>query len=128
MELKVFWRDASTAQSAAGSIVEEREGSRPVNVEEAGAEAVLLGPAMQNGDVLFTQKTSRQQAVTPRLGGRFVNFEIGPVEGRVYGLGGEGCDCRRTRTTSRGVTLPEYISRVLQDGSDLGDITKQGGE
>ena len=39
-----------------------------VAVEEALA-------AMQNGDALLTQKTSRQQAVTPMFGGRLVKDE-----------------------------------------------------
>lgn len=38
---------------------------------------------MQNGDVLFTQKTSRQQAETPIFGGRFVKLEEGLGVGRL---------------------------------------------
>ena len=62
---------------------------------------------MQKGVVLFTQKTSRQQAVTPMFGGRFVKEGslLGKVEGvRVGCFEGGDCDCSRTRTTSRGVT------------------------
>lgn len=38
--------------------------------------ALRLGPAMQKRALLFTQNTSRQQAVTPRFGGRLLN-EVG---------------------------------------------------
>lgn len=72
MELKLRRRVSSTAQSAAEDDVDEIDGFKVarVAVEEGLA-------AMQNGEVLFTQKTSRQQAVTPIFGGRFVKFEEG---------------------------------------------------
>lgn len=72
MEVKFRRRVASTAQSAAEADVDDIDGLRVarVAVEEGLA-------AMQNGDVLFTQKTSRQQAETPIFGGRFVKFEGG---------------------------------------------------
>lgn len=57
---------------------------------------------MQKGEVLFTQKTSRQQAVTPRFFGRLVKDERGGEEDESWGW---DWDCRRTRTTSRGVTV-----------------------
>lgn len=37
--------------------------------------------AMQIEEVLSTQKTSRQQAETPRFGGRLVNAEAGGLRG-----------------------------------------------
>lgn len=109
VEVNVLRRVSSTAQSAAevpGAFVREGE------------------VAMQYGEALFTQKTSRQHEVTPMFGGRFVN-EGGRVEGR--GMGGVGCDWRRTRTTSRGVTR--------EGGSAWGALivgiewaTKEGGQ
>lgn len=61
--------------------------------------AACEGAATQNWDWFCTQKTSRQQAVTPRLGGSCTK------EGRRVEGDGLGCwDCNRTRTTSRGVT------------------------
>lgn len=76
MEVKFRRRVSSTAQSAVEADVDDIDGLRVarVAVEEALA-------AMQNGDVLFTQKTSRQQAVTPIFGGRFVKFEDGFMAG-----------------------------------------------
>ena len=62
---------------------------------------------MQKGEVLFTQKTSRQQAVTPMFGGRFAKEGslLGKFEGVKAGcFEGRDCDCSRTRTTSSGVT------------------------
>lgn len=68
VEVKVLRRVSSIAQSAA----------------EAGDEmmAVLAtaegdSAAMQTEEVLLTQKTSRQQAVTPRFGGRLANADAG---------------------------------------------------
>lgn len=72
MELKLRRRVSSTAQSAAEDDVDEIDGLR---VARVAVEEGLV--AMQNGEVLFTQKTSRQQAVTPMFGGRFVKFEDG---------------------------------------------------
>lgn len=70
MEVKFRRRVSSTAQSAAEDGVEDRDGLR---VARVAVEEELA--AMQNGEALFTQKTSRQQAVTPIFGGRFVKFE-----------------------------------------------------
>lgn len=103
VELKDFCREASAAQLAAdvSAAVEEDvaiEGFNAVNV--VGKEFEEL--ATQNGDVLVTQKTSRQQAVTPRLEGRFLKAGES-FKGSEYDFG-EFCDWRRTRTTSRGVT------------------------
>lgn len=95
--MNVLRRVSSTAQSAVAVDGEEREGLRFAVVRE---DAVV---AMQNGEVLFTQKTSRQQAVTPRFGGRFVKDDGVLGVGREEDLVGD-CDCSRTRTTSRGVT------------------------
>lgn len=73
VELKVLRRVSSTAQSAAWAGSEEMEGLRVVTVAE---EERLPGfVAMQNGEVLLTQKTSRQQAVTPRFRGRLEKDE-----------------------------------------------------
>lgn len=47
---------------------EESEGLRAVNVEEVVVAGVE--PAIQNGEALLTQKTSRQHAVTPKFEGR----------------------------------------------------------
>ena len=72
MEVKFRRLVSSTAQSAAEDDVEGKDGLRlaRVAVEEGLA-------AMQKGEVLFTQKTSRQQAVTPKFEGRFLKFEEG---------------------------------------------------
>ena len=70
MEVKLRRRVSSTAQSAAEDTVDDIDGLRVARVAvEEGLET------MQNGEVLFTQKTSRQQAVTPILGGSFEKFE-----------------------------------------------------
>lgn len=96
--MNVFLRVSSTAQFAAGvADVEVRDGFRVARVAE---EDPLGAAAMQKGEVLFTQKTSRQQAVTPRFFGRLVKDEGAREEDE-----GWGWDCRRTRTTSRGVTV-----------------------
>ena len=72
MEVKFRRRVSSTAQSAAKDDVDEIDGLRVarVAVEEGLA-------AMHKGEVLFTQKTSRQQAVTPIFEGRFLKFAEG---------------------------------------------------
>ena len=78
VEVKVFRLVSSTAQSVAGvTDVEVREGLRVARVAE---EDSLGAAAMQKGEVLFTQKTSRQQAVTPRFFGRLVKDEGGREE------------------------------------------------
>ena len=76
MEVKFRRRVSSAAQSAAEEDVDDIDGLRvaSVAVEEGVA-------AMQNGEVLFTQKTSRQQAVTPIFEGRFAKF------GEGFGIG-----------------------------------------
>ena len=72
MEVKFRRRVSSTAQSAARDDVDDTEGLRVARV------AVDEGlAAMHKGEVLFTQKTSRQQAVTPMFDGRFLKFEEG---------------------------------------------------
>lgn len=75
---------------------------------EAASILVPVELIMQNWALLLTQKTSRQQAVTPRFGGRLLN-EVGVEEAAKERTAerdeGVGCDCRRTRTTSRGVTV-----------------------
>lgn len=78
MEVKLRRRVSSTAQSAAGDDVDDMDGLRVARVADEEELA-----AMQNGDVLFTQKTSRQQAVTPIFGGRFVKVEEGFGIGRL---------------------------------------------
>ena len=72
VEVNVFWREASTAQSAVGSTVDEGR-DRLIAVKEVDIE-VEVGPAMQNWELLFTQKTSLQQDVIPRFCGKPVNF------------------------------------------------------
>ncbi len=108
MEVNVLRRVSSTAQSAAPADGEEREGFNVATVAEDERFSGLT--AMQKGEVLFTQKTSRQQAVTPRFGGRFMKEE----EEETFGIdgGGFGWDWRRTRTTSRGVTRKGDVSCV----------------
>lgn len=69
--------------------------------------------AKQKGDVFFTQKTSRQHAVTPILGGRLEKEGnlVRPEAVKGCFEDGEGdCDCSRTRTTSRGVTAKQMVS------------------
>ena len=70
MEVKFRRLVSSTAQSAARDDVDDMDGLRVARV----AVDVELA-AMQNGEVLFTQKTSRQQAVTPIFEGRFRKLE-----------------------------------------------------
>ena len=70
MEVKFRRLVSSTTQSAAKDDVDDMDGLRVARV------AVDEGlAAMQKGEVLFTQKTSRQQAVTPIFEGRFRKFE-----------------------------------------------------
>ena len=61
VEVNVFLRDSSMAQS------EAMAGLRVAMVADEEGLA-----AMQKGEVLFTQKTSRQQAVTPIFLGRLL--------------------------------------------------------
>ena len=72
MEVKFRRRVSSTAQSATEDDTDVIDG---LSVASVAVEEVL--DAMQKGEVLFTQKTSRQQAVTPIFGGRFEKFEGG---------------------------------------------------
>lgn len=72
MEVKLRRLVSSTAQSAARDDVEDIDG---FSVAMVAAEEGL--GAMQKGDVLLTQKTSRQQAVTPMFEGRFLKLEEG---------------------------------------------------
>ena len=75
MEVMFLRRVSSIAQSAAAESDDEGDG------EELGGLIVLSAEgavAMQYGEALLTQKTSRQQAVTPRLGGRLVK-DVGRV-------------------------------------------------
>ena len=78
---------------------------------ELAVAALLIGPALapatQNDALLLTQKTSRQHAVTPRFGGRLLNDGREEFEKVCSPAEGDGfcCDWRRTRTTSRGVTV-----------------------
>lgn len=83
VDVNVFWRDASTAQSAAASMLDDDGRARfnAVNVELD--EEAALGAAIQNCELLFTQKTSRQHAVTPRFCGRLANLELGLDDGSV---------------------------------------------
>jgi hypothetical protein len=61
---------------------------------------------MQNWALSPNQNTSRQQAVTPRSGGNRLKEA---VYAEKFGAAADGeerpCDCSRTRTTSRGVTV-----------------------
>lgn len=78
--MNVFRRVSSAAQSAAGEGSDEREGLSVATVAE---DEILPGlAAIQKGEVLLTQKTSRQQPVTPRFGGRLVKDEWGLKLGR----------------------------------------------
>jgi hypothetical protein len=56
VELNVFLCVSSTAHSAPTRLI-----------------SPTFGPAMQYSALLFAKKTSRQQAVTPRFGGRVLN-------------------------------------------------------
>ena len=68
-------RAVSTAQSFVSG--GETEGSSVRDGE---------GEAMQKLEVLSTQKTSRQQAETPRFGGRLAKLEGRRVEGVADGI------------------------------------------
>ena len=68
---------SSTAQSATWTVSEGIEGLRVAKVAEG--ERLTGFAAMQKGEVLLTQKTSRQQAVTPILGGN-LEKEEGPKD------------------------------------------------
>ena len=70
MEVKFRRRVSSAAQSATEDDVDDIDGFK---VAKAAGEEELA--AKQNGEVLFTQKTSRQQDVTPIFGGRFVKLD-----------------------------------------------------
>ena len=85
VEVNVLRRVSSTAQSAVAE-EDERDVFKAGEISEPAEEAL----ARQKREVLLTQNTSRQQAVTPRLGGRFVKFEkfIGSGEGLRGSLGG----------------------------------------
>lgn len=72
MELKFRRRVSSTAQSAADAADADVDDMDGLRVARVAVEEELA--AMQNGEVLFTQKTSRQQAVTPIFEGRFAKF------------------------------------------------------
>lgn len=86
------------------------EGTEGVVSWQEGSDGAAARQAVGVG---VSQKTSRQQAVTPRLGGRAAVVEVkvsgvrGILERRSVEERWAGvwcCDCRRTRTTSRGVT------------------------
>lgn len=70
--------------------------------------APILGAAMQYSTLFVAKKTSLQHAVTPRFGGSVLKDcgeDAASLEIVESGDGVEGCDCSRTRTTSRGVTV-----------------------
>jgi hypothetical protein len=76
----------------------------------AGLSGDMVGPATQKGALLFIQKTSLQHADMPMFGGRSRNcVRVPPLKtrgcDREEEAGTVSCDCRRTRTTSRGVTV-----------------------
>lgn len=86
-----------------------RSTSSTAQVASAGFSGATVGPATQSGAELLDQKTSRQHVVIPRLGCKSRNWVSEPavkVEERRAGeaVGMWSCDCRRTRTTSSGVT------------------------
>ena len=83
VELNVLWRVSSTAQSTRGRDAEEDGCEKAVMVGTA------FSAAMQKDEVLLTQKTSRQQAVTPRFGGKFAKVDDEGImrETLVAGLG-----------------------------------------
>lgn len=96
VEVKVLRLVSSTAHSVA---------DEAALLGAAAPMALRLGPAMQKRALLLIQNTSRQQAVTPRFGGRLLNV-LGRGEGvDVVRKEEGGCDWRRTRTTSSGVTV-----------------------
>lgn len=77
VEVILFRRVSSTAQSTADGV----EAMAGLSVARVAEEEVTLGlVAMQKGEVLFTQKTSRQQAVTPRFLGSLLNEVVGEEE------------------------------------------------
>lgn len=72
MEVKFRRLVSSTAQSAARDDVDDIDGLSVARVADAEG-----FDATQKGEVLLTQKTSRQQAVTPMFEGRFLKLEEG---------------------------------------------------
>jgi len=111
VEFMVRFSTSATAQFSAAARLFSDEDAGPVV-----ADAAREPSATQYGALLFTQKTSLQQDVTPSSGGRFAN-ERG--YGKVgFGRGGAAaavgcCDCNLTRTTSSGVTVTGSLARWL---------------
>ena len=112
VELIVRFSTSATAQFSAAARSLREDDAGPV-----AADAVREASATQYGALLFTQKTSLQQDVTPSSGGRFAK-ERG--YGKV-GLGRDGaaavvgcCDCSLTRTTSRGVTGIRVLAECFE--------------
>jgi hypothetical protein len=96
-----------------------RSTSSTAHTASAGLRGVRVGPATQMGALWLIQKTSRQQVEIPRFGGRSRNC-VSEEEVKARGGVGEAVgmwdwDCRRTRTTSRGVTV--YVSLVCGDNA-----------
>lgn len=73
VEVNVFRRVSSTAQSTAGVEVDEDD-----DVSELIAD-VEASVTMQTEVVLLTQNTSRQHADTPRFGGRLENVKVAGI-------------------------------------------------
>lgn len=86
-----------------------RSTSSTAQLRSAGLIGVMAGPATQKGALLFIQNTSLQQADIPMFGGTSRNrVSVEPLNPRGVcddDFCGVSCDCRRTRTTSRGVTV-----------------------
>jgi hypothetical protein len=91
-----------------------RSTSSTAHPTSAGFSGDMVGPATQNGALLFIQKTSLQHADMPMFGGRSRNcVSVVPLKTRGCDEDDEetvSCDCRRTRTTSSGVTVKVSIS------------------
>lgn len=77
-----------------------RSTSSTAQAASAGFRGATAGPATHSGAALLDQKTSLQHVVIPRLGCRSRNW----VSDTAVTMGMCACDCRRTRTTSSGVT------------------------
>jgi hypothetical protein len=107
-----------------------RSTSSTAHPRSAGFIGDMVGPATQKGALLFIQKTSLQHAEMPMLGGRSRNcVRVAPLKTRgcdEVAVETVSCDCRRTRTTSSGVTVGIsylFYRNLLLVTTNMGECT-----